>query len=194
MATNTRKDRTVQDRSNAWEVLMARLGPGYRDNLKLVGRFRATLYEYAGGPVIAELDWHNTVVNVGKNLMISTVLTGSSYTAGTIYMGLITTSGFSAIAATDTMASHSGWAESTTFGSTRPSISFGSASGGSISDSAAVNFTATGSDTIKGAFIVQGGTSAEGNTTGTLFSAGVFGTAQPWISGNTLAVSYTLSV
>lgn len=166
------------------------------DFLRVKGRFEATLYEYIGGPVIWKSAWSNTVVTVGKNILISTLLTGSAYTVTGPYMGLITATGFSAISASDTMASHTGWSESTTYGSTRPTMSFSAASGGSITTSAAVNYTSTGTDTIEGAFVVlgSGASNVEGNTGGTLFSAGTFSATQPWVSGNTLAVTYTLSV
>lgn len=176
---------------NSGEQLRAGVGGAVAEQLKLVGKFRATLREYDGGPIIAELDWSNLVVNVGKNAMLSAFLK-TGITVGTIYMGLIGGSS-PTIVAGDTMTSHSGWTESTTFGATRGTVTFGTASGGSLAGTIPA-FTSTGSDTIYGAFIVQGGTSAEGNTTGTLFSAGTFGTAQPWISGNTLTVSYTISV
>jgi hypothetical protein len=53
----------------------------------------------------------NTVVTVGKNLALDTYLAGSSYTVVGPFMGLISSTSFSAIAAADTMASHAGWLE-----------------------------------------------------------------------------------
>jgi uncharacterized membrane protein len=101
----------------------------------------------------------------------------------------------------DTMSSHGNWTEADStnapaYGSTRPTLSFNSPSGGSISTSSAASFTFTGSGTVEGAFVVfgSGASSSTGNTSGTLLSAGAFGTAQPVISGNVLSVSYSLSL
>lgn len=139
----------------------------------------------------------NTVVTVGKNILLNTLMTGSAYTVTGPYMGLITNTSFSAIAAADTMSSHAGWLESTLYGATRPTCAWSAASGGSISLSAALAFTMTGGETLYGAFVVlgSGASATSGNTSGTLFSAGQFtGGTQAVSNTQVVDVSYTLSV
>lgn len=143
----------------------------------------------------------NTVVTVGKNILLSTLMTGSSYSVTGPYMGLISSVSYSAIVAGDTMSSHSGWLEAgnahaPTYSGTRATCSWSAASGGSISLSASASFAITGTGTVEGAFIVlgSGAVATIDNTSGTLFSAAVFsGGAQAVTSSDTLNVAYTLS-
>src|ERR1700744_3471828 len=53
-------------------------------------------------------EFPNTVVTVGKNLMLDTALAGSAYTVTGPFLGLISSTSFTAISASDTMSSHSG--------------------------------------------------------------------------------------
>ena len=116
-------------------------------------------------------------------------------------MGLISSVSFTAVSASDTMASHAGWLEA---GSTnaptfaaRIAPSFGTASAGSIGTSTPTSFTMTGNGTIEGAFITYGtgAVTTLMDTNGTLLSAGVFtGGAQPVNSGNVVQVTYSLSL
>ena len=143
----------------------------------------------------------NVVCTVGKNLMLQTTLTGSAYTVTGPYMGLISSVSYTAVAAADTMASHTGWTEA---GSTnaptfaaRGTPAFGTAASGAISLSSATSFTMTGAGTLVGAFITYGpgAVSTLMSTAGTLLSAGAFtGGNQPVNSGNIVQVSYSLSL
>lgn len=133
----------------------------------------------------------NLVTTVGKNFLLDTVLAGSAYTA-TWFLGLIDSTGYTAVAAGDTSASHAGWTESTAYSNaTRPAPSWGSASAGSKASTAtAFNINATA--TIKGAFLISNSTKS--GTTGTLYSAGLFsGGDRAVASGDTLNVTYTAS-
>jgi hypothetical protein len=143
------------------------------------------------------LKWRDTienlVVTVGKNDLLDKYLSGSAYTAA-FYVGLIGSTGYSAIVAGDTMASHAGWTESTVYSNAnRPTAAFAAASGGSKALSAAASFTINGADTLKGAFLTTVNT--KGGTTGILFSAGLFsGGDKAVANGDTANISYTLSV
>lgn len=144
----------------------------------------------------------NTVVTVGKNLALDTFLAGSGYTVTGPYMGLISSTSYSAIAAADTMSSHAGWLEAgsantPTYTTPRKTAAWSSASGGSKALSSALSFAITGTGTIKGAFIVfgSGAITQIDSTAGTLYSAGLFsGGDRAVISGDTVNVSWTGSL
>lgn len=133
----------------------------------------------------------NLVTTVGKNDLLDKYLAGSAYTAAW-FLGLIGSTGYSAVAAGDTAASHAGWTESVAYSNaTRPAPSWGSASAGSKASTAtAFNINAT--DTIKGAFLISNSTKS--GTTGILYSAGLFsGGDRAVANGDTLNVTYTAS-
>ena len=146
--------------------------------------------------------FHNVVCTVGKNVMLDAALAGSSYTVVGPYMGLISSTSYSAVAAADTMTSHAGWLEAgtanaPTYTAPRKTCAWSAASSGSKSLSASLSYAITGSGTVKGCFIVYGtgALSTIDNTAGTLYSAGLFtGGDQPVVNGNTLAVSYSTSL
>ena len=193
----------MKDKMNAVESANASIGSaaGMGEVCQAEGVYTFRCFEYEGGPLLWEETIDNLVVNVGKNLMLQTLLTGSAYTVTGPYMGLVSSVSFTTFAATDTMASHTGWTEA---GSTnaptfaaRITPSFGTASLGSISTSSPVSFTMTGAGTLVGAFIVlgTGAVSTLMSTAGTLLSAGAFtGGNQPVNSGNVVQVSYSLSL
>lgn len=143
----------------------------------------------------------NVVCTVGKNLMLDSAIAGSSYTTTGPYLGMISSVSWSAVAAGDTMASHSGWTEA---GSTnaptftaRGTPAWSSASAGAKSTSSAVSFTMTSSGTLKGCFMVYGSGAVTTlmSTAGTILSAGAFtGGDQAVSSGNVVTVTYSISL
>jgi hypothetical protein len=153
--------------------------------LGIAGRYRVSCERR--GKVIWTDEFDNLVATAGKNHMLDNYLAGSAFTQVGPYLGLISSVGFSAIASTDTMASHVGWAEagngsnypnwSTPASNARASVSWASASAGIKALSSAVSFTiATNGGTLKGVFMVlgTGAVSTNNSTAGTLFSAGTF--------------------
>jgi hypothetical protein len=141
----------------------------------------------------------NLVVNVGLKDMNDKYFSGSAYTAAW-YLGLITGPGASTtIAAGDTMSSHAGWTEDTSYSqANRPTCTFGAATTADpsvISNSASVAvFSINGTTTIAGAFLTSDNT--KGGTTGILFSASDFQSPgdRAVVSGDTLNVTYTFSL
>lgn len=159
-----------------------------------------------------ELVWedrfHNLVVTEGRNAILHHFLKGSAYTAAQV-LGLIEDTGYSAVAAGNTAANitaagggspANGWNEAPVGTvAARQTPSFGTASGGSLAATATSHSTLA-TDTIKGAFLLcrsTGGTAPTttvGNTSGALYSAGVFsGGDQAVSNGGTLQVTYTAS-
>jgi hypothetical protein len=144
----------------------------------------------------------NTVVTVGKNHILDTELAGSAYTVVGPFMGLISSTSFSAIAAADTMASHAGWLEAgnantPTYTAPRKTAAYNAAAAGVKSLSAALSFAITGTGTIKGAFIVlgTGAVSTIDNTSGTLLSAGLFTGGDKVVANlDTVNVSWSLTL
>lgn len=138
-------------------------------------------------------EFRNLVTTGGKNDALDKYFAGSAYTAAW-YLLLIGSTGYSAIAAGDTMASHAGWTESAAYSNaTRPSLAFSAASSGSKATSAAAAFNINATDTIKGAATTT--VSTKSGTTGILYSAGLFtGGDRAVANGDTLSVSGTWSL
>jgi len=193
----------MKDKLNAVESAKASIGSlaGMGENCQAEGVYTFRCFEYEGGPLLWEDKIDNVVCTLGKNLMLQTALTGSLYSVTGPYMGLISSVSYTAVAAGDTMTSHTGWTEA---GSTnaptfaaRITPSFGTASAGSIATSSAVSFTMTGAGTLVGAFLTYGPSAVSTlmSTAGTLLSAGAFtGGNQPVSSGNVVQVTYSLSL
>lgn len=170
------------------------------DRLEAKGRFEVWCHDIEG-----RLRWYeefpNLVVTVGKNLILDSALSAAGYTA-TEYLGLISSVGYSAISASDTMTSHPGWTEAgttnaPTFSGNRGNAAWSAASGGVKAFSANPSFSMTGAGTVKGAFLVGGAGATNGvmNTAGTLISAGLFVSGdRAVLSGDTVSVSYSMSI
>ena len=156
------------------------------------------------GNIKWEEEFPNLVVAVGKQLMLDTLLKGSSYSVVGPYLGLISGSG-NTFAAADTMSSHAGWSEFTNYtvggSAVRGTAVFGSASSSGLTPSnvttsaaSAITYTITGGGgTVGGCFLVtgSGASSTISNTSGTLYSAGAFSTAKVTTAGDTVSVTYS---
>ncbi len=154
------------------------------------------------GAVIYEEDFPNTVCTIGKNVALDAFLAGSAYTVTGPFMGLISSTSYSAISAADTMTSHTGWLEAGTaqnphYTTVRPTCAWSAASGGAKALSSALSFTFTSGGTVKGAFLCfgSGAVSTIDNTSGTLLSAGLFtGGDRVVVTSDVLNVSYSLAL
>lgn len=153
------------------------------------------IYQFTARDKHGRVRWEeevaNTVLNAGLNDLLDKYFAGSSYTAAW-YMGLINNSGFSAIAAADTAASHAGWSELTDYDeSTREAITFASASSQSKASSADCEFTINANVTVNGAFTISNNT--KGGTSGVIYSASSFGAARALVGSDLLSVGITYS-
>jgi hypothetical protein len=156
------------------------------------------------GNVKWEEQFPNLVNSIGKELMLDTLLKGVSYSVVGPFLGLISGASPTFLAA-DTMTSHAGWTEFTNYtvggSAVRGTAVFASASSSGLSPSnittsaaSAITYTITGAGgTVGGCFLVtgSGASSTQGNTSGTLYSAGAFATAKTTTAGDTVSVTYS---
>jgi len=158
----------------------------------------------AEGNIKWEDQFPNLVNAVGKQLMLDTLLSGTSYTTVGPFLGLI--SGASpTFAASDTMVTHAGWTEFINYtvggSAVRGTAVFTSATSTGTTPAnvttkaaAAITYTITGAGgTVGGCFLVtgSGASSTLSNTGGTLYSAGAFATAKITTAGDTVSVTYS---
>lgn len=158
----------------------------------------------ADGNIKWEEEFPNLVTAVGKQLMLDTLLSGTSYTTVGPFLGLISGASPTFLAA-DTMPTHPGWAEFINYtvggSAVRGTAVFGSATSSGLSPSnvttksaVAITYTITGAGgTVGGCFLVTGAgaSSTLTNTSGTLYSAGAFSTAKVTTAGDTVSVTYS---
>ncbi len=149
---------------------------------------RATFSFECVGPD-GEVKWtdsfQNLVTTAGKNFILDTMLKGSAYTAAW-YLVL---KGTGTAAVGDTLASHAGWTEVTPYSGNRPSITWGTTTGGS-NTSSAVTVSINATATVAGAGICTANT----GTSGTAYNFGDFSAARSVASGDSLNVTMSLSI
>ena len=184
-------------------VVTLQAGAAKDEGLGMAGVYHVECRDAQGNLKWTE-EFPNLVNAVGKQLMLDTLLKGSSYSVTGPFLGLIDGAG-STFAASDTMTSHSGWTEFTNYtvggSAVRGTAVFASASStgsspANVTTSAATAITYTitgGGGTVGGCFLVtgSGASSTLSNTGGTLYSAGNFATAKVTTAGDTVSVTYS---
>jgi hypothetical protein len=141
-------------------------------------------------------DGPNLVTTEGKNDALTQYLKGASYTAA-FYVALVDNANFTAYAAGDTAAQingTNGWDEGVPYSNaTRVAWTGGTASGGSISNTAspaAFNINAT--LTVRGGFLDT--SSVKSGTAGVLYGENDFAAPRAVLSGDTLNVTVTCTL
>jgi len=151
--------------------------------------------------ILESCAWNLSDASIGMEFLLDKYFAGSAYTAAW-YMGLVDNASFSAYAAGDTLASHTGWLEYldyTISGSStnRATAAWNAASAGSKA-STATTFTISGAGgTVLGALMctTQARNTSSNGGAGILYSAGTFtGGSRAVTAGDTLLVTYTASV
>lgn len=138
------------------------------------------------------LKWTETIKNLvtteGLNDILDKFFKGSAYTAAW-FVGL--TSGVPTVVAGDTLGSHAGWTEVSTYTGNRKALTLGTPLSGSVDNSASkAVFSITGTATIGGAFVA----SVDTTNTGILYGVGAFtGGDKSVASGDSLTVTVTLT-
>jgi hypothetical protein len=172
------------------------------ETVGIEGHYRVVCRD-ADGNIKWEDEFPNLVNALGKELMLDTLLSGSSYTTVGPFLGLISGTGLT-FAAADTLTSKT-WTEFTNYtvggSAVRGTASFSAATSSGTTPTnvttktaSAITYTITGGGgTVGGCFLVTGtgASSTQGNTSGTLYSAGAFSTAKITTAGDTVSVTYS---
>lgn len=177
---------------------------GLNDNLDTYAIYKAECYA-ADGTKKWEAETHNTVCTLGKNDLLNKYFSNTA--AGASFLGLIGAVGYTGVpVASDTMASHGTWTECglanaptyTTSGGANVrktlTAAWAAAAAGVLTTSATQDYTINSDGTVKGAFINIGGTSAVDNTTGILYSAGLFSAPGDRLVASTDVVKVTVTL
>ena len=168
---------------------------GFVEGLSSGGVFTVTCIDKDGHEKWVDIA-PNLVVNTGLQSMNTQFFTGSAYTAAW-YIGLVNgTSASTTFSGGDTLATHTGWTENSSYVGSRKAASFGAATladPSNINNSAsAASFTMNANATIAGAFL----TNVASSTTGLLFSAADFQSPgdRTVVSGDVLNITYSFNL
>lgn len=133
----------------------------------------------------------NTRTIVGANAALETVFrSGTAY--ATWYAGLVDNAAFTGFSVNDTMASHAGWAEFTSYsGGNRATWVPAAASGGVIANTTVFSYSITGNGTLAGGFISNTQALSPGNT-GILWATGLV--SRSVTNGTTLNGNYSYTL
>lgn len=164
-------------------------GRDVRERPKMKGRFKVEVWRK--GKLVHDVDVTNGITDVGMNFLLDQVFRNQSGVAQW-YIGLVDNAGFSAFANADTMGSHAGWAEFTTYSEgARQAWTTVAASGRSITNTTAATFTMSASGTLHGIFVTSSTTL--GGSSGTLWSTGALAANLPVSSSDVVKITYTVS-
>ncbi len=161
------------------------------DKMLFSGKLK--LEHWRDGVLLNTYEFPNGITNVGKNLILDVMFNSATQVSQSSWcIGIIDNSGFSAVAAGDTMASHSGWNEFTNYNqSTRVAWGSGSASSQQTTNSVACTFDMLGTATLQGVFITSNNTKS--GTTGSLWSTALFPSTIPVNNGDQLKITYAVA-
>ena len=168
---------------------------GFVEDMSAGGAFTVTCLDKDGNEKWVDIA-PNLVVNTGLQDMNTKFFTGSAYTAAW-YVGLVNgTSASTTFSGGDTLATHAGWTENTSYGGNRKAATFGAAT---LADPSNINnatstasFTMNATATIAGAFLTNVAT----GTSGLLFSESDFQSPgdRVVVSGDVLLVTYSFNL
>ena len=168
---------------------------GFVEGMSAGGVFTITCYSSNGQEKWVDIA-QNLVVNTGLQDMNNKYFSGSGYTAAW-YIGLVNnTSASTTFSGGDTLASHAGWDENSSYSGNRKAATFGAATLADPSNinnaSSTASFTMTANATISGAFLTNVAT----GTSGLLFSVSDFQTPgdRTVVSGDVLNVTYSFNL
>lgn len=155
--------------------------------------FYPIIEHWRDGEKIGEYSLENGVTNVGKDYILNAGFnSGTQVATASWVIGLIDNASYTALAAADTMASHTGWIEFTGYNQANR-VAWGQAnsSGQSVTNGTPATFDLTANGTLVGIFIVSQNT--KGGTTGTLWSTGTFSSTVPVSTGDQFKITYAIA-
>lgn len=166
-------------------------------SLPLIGLHKTELWrrnQHSGHFELINTFWaKNDITTVGKNKLLDCMFNSSAQVTSTDWCaGLINNASFTGYNAADTISSHAGWTEWTSYSqTTRVAWTQGAASAAAVTNSSPMVFDINATGTIKGLFIVSQNT--KGGTTGTLWSAASYTSTVDVQSGDQIRSTYSLS-
>lgn len=160
----------------------------FKQNFGIKGRWG--IEHYRKGILLARYDFPNGITTPGRNHLLDSTFRNQTQISQW-YLGLVANTGFTAFAATDTMASHAGWAEWTAYSeSARPEWNPVAADAGSISNTTVTVFNITSDGYVKGGFVTS--SSVKSGNAGTLWSTAPSASPIQVTNGDILKSTYTV--
>jgi hypothetical protein len=142
------------------------------------------------GKSVFKKDFPNGVTNIGKNSILDIMFDAATQIT-TWYLSFIDATGFTALAAADTMASHAGWTEFTSYAeATRVLWNPSPAASQIITNPTPAQFNITATGTLKGGFLVSNNVKA--GTTGTLWGTALFSGDIPVVNLDVVNITYSV--
>jgi hypothetical protein len=137
----------------------------------------------------------NAVTSAGLDSLLSIYFNNGTPIA-IFYVGLVDNAGFTSFNAADTLASHGGWAENTSYTGTRQAWGNGASSGQSVTNATPLSFAMTPSigspATIRGLLLASH--TSSNSSSFLLFSTAAFSQGNQVVNnGDTLKVTYTVA-
>jgi hypothetical protein len=168
---------------------------GATEEMAVKGVFTVECLDSAGNTKWVDI-CPNLVTNVGVQDMNTKYFTGSAYTAAW-YVGLVNDKAANVtFSYGDTLTTHSGWTENSSYAGTRKAATFGAATLNNPSNinnsSSTASFTMNATATIGGAFLAN----VTSGTAGILFSEAAFQSPgdRSVVSGDVLNVTYSFNL
>lgn len=146
---------------------------------------------WRAGRLLNTYKLQNGVTNAGKNYNLAAAFQAGAQQPNW-YMGLIDSAGFAAVAATDTMLSHPGWAAWLNYSeATRQQVLTQAVAAQQVTSAAPHVFTMNAGGTLKGVFIVSDAT--KGGTAGILWATALYGVPPIVNNGDVIRNTYAIA-
>lgn len=157
---------------------------------KIIAVAEYQLEQFRNGQKIFETKAKNAIGVVGFNAMLDTMFGNSTplTQVNPWYFGLINNSPTPTLLTSDTLLSHSGWAEWTAYSGSRKAWDDANAASAAKGSNAISTFTVSAIGNIYGAFLA----SVASGTSGVLWSTGAFEDVIPVIVSDDIKVSYSV--
>jgi hypothetical protein len=170
-------------------TVLSRKGEAMKKGIKLTGHYKIELLE--NGKVIETREGHNDIVNEGLDNILD-VMFNAATQVDPWFVGLIDGSGSQTLANSDTLPSHAGWAELTSYDeTTRVGWNPAAAASQQVANGTQMTFTMNATDSIHGIFIASDGT--KGGTTGILWATAAFASELAVVATNEVKITYTVT-